>query len=118
MYISGCKKITFVGNKDALKILKITAKLSKNIELINLSIENYLDKDLDNKHEIFFLDPPFSDKMFLKNLETIKKNKLYCNNHIVIIHRKKGSDENFEDLLSIFKIKLYGRSKIIFGHFT
>ena len=118
----GARKITFVEkNKDALKILKnnlLKLTNKKNIELVNLSIENYLSKDLDNKHEIFFLDPPFSDKIYLKNLEIIKRNKLYCNNHIVIIHRKKSSNENFEDLLNIFKIKLYGKSKIIFGHFN
>tara|TARA_B100001027_G_scaffold163531_1_gene115911 strand:- start:113 stop:673 length:561 start_codon:yes stop_codon:yes gene_type:complete len=118
----GARKITFVeNNKNALIILKNNLlKLSnkKNFELINLSIENYLDKNLNNKYEIFFLDPPFSDKIFLKNLETIKKNKLYSNNHIVIIHRGKGSNENFEDLLTVFKTRLYGKSKVIFGHFT
>ena len=118
----GARKITFVEkDRNALIILKNNLlKLSnkKNFELINLSIENYLGKNLDDKYEIFFLDPPFSDKIFLKNLETIKKNKLYCNNHIVIIHRVKGSNENFEDLLSVFKTKLYGKSKVMFGHFT
>jgi len=36
----------------------------------------------------------------------------------VVIHRGKGSNENFEDLLTVFKIRLYGKSKVIFGHFT
>lgn len=117
----GARKITFIEeNKDALKLLKNNLfRLSKidNVELINSSIEKYLDRNLKNKYEIFFLDPPFSDKMFLKNLEKIKKNKLYFNNHIVILHRERRSDDNLEDLLKVFEIKIYGKSKIIFGYF-
>ncbi len=118
----GAEKITFVEeNKDALRLLKNNLfKLSKknNIELVNSSIENYLDYNLDNKYEIFFLDPPFSDTMFLKNLDKIKRNKLYHRNHIVVIHREKKSNDNLEDLLKVFEMKIYGKSKIIFGHFT
>ena len=103
-----------------MKLLKNNLfKLSKidNVELINSSIEKYLDRNLSNKYEIFFLDPPFSDKMFLKNLEKIKKNKLYFNNHIVVLHRERRSDDNFSDVLKVFEVKFYGKSKIIFGYF-
>ena len=118
----GARKITFIEeNKDALILLKNNLfKLSKidNVELINTSVEKYLDQNLGKKHEIFFLDPPFSDKMFLKNLEKIKKNKLYFNNHIVVLHRERRSDDNLSDVLKVFEVKFYGKSKIIFGYFT
>tara|TARA_Y100000591_G_scaffold203757_1_gene176412 strand:+ start:5821 stop:6381 length:561 start_codon:yes stop_codon:yes gene_type:complete len=118
----GARKITFVEeNKDALKLLKNNlSKLSNldNIELINSNIEKYLDQNLIEKYEIFFLDPPFSDKLFLKNLERIKKNKLYVNNHIVVLHRERKSDDNLADVLKVFEVKFYGKSKIIFGYFT
>ena len=54
---------------------------------------------------------------YIQELKTIKKNKNYNKNHIVIIHRERKSFENFEDILSTIVIKQYGRSKIIFGKF-
>ena len=56
--------------------------------------------------------------MFLKNLEKIKRNKLYFNNHIVVLHRERRSDDNLSDMLKVFEVKFYGKSKIIFGYFT
>ena len=118
----GASKITFVEeNKNALGILKNNLlKLSEisNSVLINLKIENFLNTDLNDKYEIFFLDPPFSDKFFLQNLEKIKKNKLYFKNNVVIIHREDKSKDNFKDIIKIYLTKTYGKSKIIFGSFT
>ena len=36
----------------------------------------------------------------------------------MIIHRERKSNDNYEDILRIFKIKNYGRSKILFGNFV
>ena len=84
-------------------------------EVINGSIENYL-FDIKKKYNIFFFDPPYADKEFLENLSTIRKNKIFSKDHIVIIHRKKILD-NFKDFINTVIIKQYGRSKIIFGKF-
>ena len=65
----------------------------------------------------FFFDPPFLDSNFLENLKLIKEKKIYEKNHIVIIHRDKKKEDNFENLIKILKKKIYGRSKIIFGIF-
>jgi len=51
-------------------------------------------------------------------LASIKKNKIFKKNHIVIIHREKKTKDNFKNLLNIIAIKIYGRSKIIFGIFN
>ena len=66
---------------------------------------------------IFFLDPPFLDAKFIENLERIKKNKIFEQNHIVIIHRERKSKDNYRNLIEIVDTKEYGRSKIIFGLF-
>ena len=66
----------------------------------------------------FFFDPPFSDFDFYQNLKLIKKNKIYYKNHIVVIHRESKTFENFKNLLELLEIKVYGRSRIIFGVFT
>ena len=63
------------------------------------------------------MDPPFADQDFIKNLDLIKKNKIYKSKHIVIIHRERGADDRLENYVNEILIKKYGRSKIIFGVF-
>ncbi len=104
----------------------ITKILSKN--LINLSLENkatifneeiisFLKKKTLNKFDIFFLDPPFKNNIFLDDLRLIKNKKIYKRNHLVVIHRERKTFDNFNDILNPLIIKEYGRSKIIFGEF-
>ena len=118
----GAERITFVEkDKNAAEILKknlIDLGIKKNATIIIDEIENFLKKkDLSEKFEIIFLDPPFADKSYLQKLELIKQNKNYKKNHLIIIHRERKSFENFENILSPILIKQYGRSKIIFGKF-
>jgi len=80
-------------------------------------IEAVLNKGFNEKFNIFFLDPPFSDNNFLNNLELIKKKKIFNKNHIVITHREVNCEDEFKSFLKIVEIKKYGRSKIIFGIF-
>jgi 16S rRNA (guanine966-N2)-methyltransferase len=118
----GAENVTFVEQEiEAFKILnKNLIKLSvrKLATLVNDKIENVLIKNEKRKYNIFFLDPPFADIEFIKNLALIKKNKIYQNNHIVIIHREKKSTDNFGNIMNILMTKVYGRSKIIFGTFN
>ena len=76
-----------------------------------------MNKNLDEKYDVFFLDPPFADKNFINDLNLIKKLELFEKDHIVIIHREKKSKDNFDKLINIINLKEYGRSKIIFGLF-
>ena len=118
----GAKRVTFVERDNiALKILKKNlSKLSidNQANLNNDKIENFLIKKNIEKYSIFFLDPPFADKDFIKNLALIKKNKIFENKHIVIIHREKNVIDNVDDYLDILVVKNYGRSKIIFARFN
>tara|TARA_X000000950_G_scaffold82207_1_gene103468 strand:- start:2162 stop:2719 length:558 start_codon:yes stop_codon:yes gene_type:complete len=117
----GANKVTFIEQDlIAMNILKenlIKFALIKKSKVYLNKIEDILAKDFNEKFNIFFLDPPFSDSNFLKNLETIKNLKIFDKKHIVIIHREKKSKDNFKHLLKIIGVKLYGRSKIIFGIF-
>ena len=63
------------------------------------------------------MDPPFADESYLQELKSIKENKNFKKNHLIIIHRERKSFENFKDILSPIVTKQYGRSKIIFGKF-
>ena len=78
MHIKRCKKVTFVEHDNrAIEILKKNlthySVLDKS-EVINDTIDNYL-KDCKNKFNIFFFDPPFIDKEFVKYLNIIRKIK-------------------------------------------
>ena len=116
------KKVIFIDkDKDATKILKenlLTLSLIKKSEVFVSEIEKVISSKLKEKFKIFFLDPPFKDLNYYKNLSFIKKNKLYEKKHIVIIHRERKLNEEITSLLKVIEIKNYGRSKIIFGVFN
>ena len=116
------KKATFVEkNKDAATVLqKNLNKLSiiRKAKIFNNRLEDVLENNINEKFDIFFLDPPFKDLNFVKNLELIKKKKYFKKNNLVIIHREKKITDNLENILDIVELKQYGRSKIIFGLFN
>ena len=39
-------------------------------------------------------------------------------NHLVVIHREKKSEDDLDEVLTILLSKNYGRSKILFGKLT
>ena len=114
------KRVTFIEKDiNASNILKENLKklsIFQKSKIFTDKIENVLNR-LEDKFNIFFLDPPFADKNYFLNLELIKKRKIFDSNHIVIIHREKNSKENFENILHIVEARHYGRSKIFFGKF-
>ena len=118
----GAKKVIFV-ERDFLasKVLKDNLKnlsISEKTKLIDKSLQKGLIQSLNQKFEIFFLDPPFKDSDFLKNLNYIRENKIFNHNHIIIIHRETKAEDNFKNVIKILKVKNYGRSKIIFATFN
>ena len=118
----GAKKVTFVEqNKDVVNILKenlIKLNVSNKAKIMNSSVENILKNSKSEKFDIFFLDPPFLDQTFIKNLDLIKETKIYKIKHIIIIHRERKSEDNLHGLINTIVSKQYGRSKIIFGTFN
>ena len=114
------KNVTFIEqDKIASDILHdnlINLSIVDKTQIFNDKIENVL-KILKEKFDIFFFDPPFADINFLQNIKSIKIKVLFKKNHVIIIHRERGTMDKFENLIEIIKTKYYGRSKIIFGVF-
>ena len=115
----GAEKVTFIENDiKASKILKenlVQLSIISKTKIHRDMIEHVLTKVINDKFDIFFLDPPFSDLAFLQNIELIKNKKIFKKNHIIIIHRETNSRDEFKNLLDVIETKIYGRSKIIFG---
>ena len=117
----GAKKVTFI-EQDFLATKSLKENLIK-LSIINFTkvyfckIEEILSKNIYDNFDVIFLDPPFKDSSFLDNLKTIKNKKLFNDKHILIIHRENNSKDNFNELIKIIEIKIYGRSKIIFAVF-
>jgi 16S rRNA (guanine966-N2)-methyltransferase len=116
------RKITFIEQDvNASNILKQNLT---NLSVVDKSIiyadkiENILNRNIMEKYDIFFLDPPFTDYEFINNLEIIKKRKIFSKNHIIIIHRENKSKDKLESYMKTIQTKKYGRSKIIFGTFN
>jgi len=119
----GAKEITFVENeKEALNTLKRNIEYLK-IENKSIIIPNKIIRFLDRLNtkkifQIFFFDPPFAENYFINELKIIKKSNIYSKDHLVVVHRDKGSKDNFSEILNVLLTKTYGRSKIIFGNFN
>ena len=118
----GAKQITFIEkDKEASEILKknlINLSIEKQSIVHNTDIKKIFSKGLSEKYNIFFFYPPFKDLDFFHNIKILKEKKFFNKNHVIIIHREKNSDENFDNILKVIVAKIYGRSKIIFGIFN
>tara|TARA_B100001029_G_C15044745_1_gene446273 strand:- start:577 stop:1152 length:576 start_codon:yes stop_codon:yes gene_type:complete len=119
----GAKKVVFFENyKPAVNLL------SKNIDI--LSFKNKTEifnkniytvncfKELKNKFNIVFLDPPFKEKNINLILENLSNYKLFNSETLIIIHRHKKTLDSLDKKLKIKKEKIYGSSKILFGFFN
>tara|TARA_B100000767_G_C19623291_1_gene475024 strand:+ start:216 stop:779 length:564 start_codon:yes stop_codon:yes gene_type:complete len=114
--------VTFVENYK--KVLPILKKNITNLNcldkstIIEKNILNQLDfKTLKNKFDIIFMDPPYKEKYLYKLLKEIFEAKILNENGIIIIHRHKKENHDFNELFSIIEQKNYGISKLIFGKF-
>ncbi len=118
----GAKKVVFVEQDvNAAKILKENLDqfdAQEKTIIVNDKIENFFENQDSLNFNIFFLDPPFKDKKFLKILEQIKIKQNVKGKHIVIIHRENNSKDNLENYVNVVLTKNYGRSKITFGKFS
>ena len=89
----GAKKVTFIEqDQEATKVLKnnlIRLSLVNKAKIINDKIENAFKNIYQEKFNILFLDPPFADKEFTKNLNLIKKIKFMKKNVLLLFIEKK-----------------------------
>ena len=117
----GVKKTTFVEkDKEALKVLKKNIaylKIEKKSAIFEVNVFSFFNRVGKNeKYEIIFIDPPFSEAFYIEQLKIIKNSNVCKENHIVIIHREGKSNEDLSGIMDVISIKKYGRSKVIFGN--
>jgi len=102
--------------------------LTKNIEKLNcekkvkLFSENVFDfkkikKIGENKFNLIFLDPPYKEKNIILLLTEINEMNILIDKGIIVLHRHKKSNDNFDSKFKILRTKNYGISNIIFGKF-
>ncbi len=118
----GAQRVTFV-EKDyvASNILKrnlIKVSAVDRAFIHNENIELFLQNNEKKKYDIFFLDPPFADKSFIEIIKTIKKKKIFSNDNLIVLHREKYTQDDLELYFQTLLVKIYGRSKVIFGKFN
>ena len=116
-YLSASYQYEFI---KALK--EISSKYFLYSNNIEISIKELCKKAKFIPNLIFYnhgwlLDNPNINENTYTNIKNLQNQKVYKKKHVVIIHREKNSTDNYNDLLNIFKIKIYGRSKIIFANF-
>ena len=115
------KKVTFIEKDiNASNILKENLKklsIFQKSKIFTDKIENVLNR-LEDKFNIFFLDPPFADKSFIEIIKTIKKKKIFSNDNLIVLHREKYTQDDLELYFQTLLVKIYGRSKVIFGKFN
>ena len=113
------KYVTFIENyKKVLPILKknlLNLKEIKNYKILEKdAFESDTYKQLNDKFDIIFLDPPYKEK----NLDLIFKNILSQNilsgSGIIVLHRHKKTNNIFPSKFKVLEEKKYGISKVIF----
>jgi len=114
------KHVTFIENyRGVLPILKknlFSLKVDQRYQVVEQNILDGINlKNLINKFDIIFLDPPYKEKNLQKILDNISNEKLLNTNGIIIIHRHKKSEDQLSKNFKVIEEKKYGISKIIFG---
>ena len=118
----GAKFITFIENySEALEILKkniIILEAAKSSKIIENNCFDYfsLQKNIVDKFDIIFLDPPYKESKINYLIDKIKDNRLIRDDGIIIIHRHKKDDVKISSKLNILDTRSYGISKIIIGN--
>ena len=111
-FVEKDKSVIQILNKNLLNLMIQNKAIVENDEIIN-----FLNKRNKRKFDIIFFDPPFKQNFFIHELQLIHKKKIYKNNHIVVIHRERNSDDNLDNIINTLIVKNYGRSKVIIGKF-
>jgi len=115
----GARYVTFIENyKSVILILKknlSNLKLTNNFKIFEkdaFELSTY--KEINEKFDIIFLDPPYKEKNLDLVLKNILTQNILNNDGIIILHRHKKTDDIFPNQLKVVEEKKYGISKIIF----
>ena len=115
----GARYVTFIENyKSVILILKknlSNLKLTNNFKIFEkdaFELSTY--KEINDKFDIIFLDPPYKEKNLDLVLKNILTQNILNNDGIIILHRHKKTNDIFPNKLKVVEEKKYGISKIIF----
>jgi len=116
----GAEYVTFVENySKTLEILNQNIQnfdLKEKCEVITSDIfEDNFFKQINQKYEIIFLDPPYKEIKIFKLISILFLEKVLESNGIIILHRHKKSKDKFPSNFKILEEKTYGLSKIYFA---
>ena len=115
----GVKKVIFIE-----KYLGVLPILKKNLSNLS-SIKNYeviekdiykdsLERILNCKFDIIFLDPPYKDKNLSELFLKLKELNILNTKSIIILHRHKNEKDILPNNFQIVEEKKYGISRIYF----
>ena len=114
----GMDKAYFIENNDnVIKILeKNCQKICKKneFEIITVNAINSLDEEFIIKPSIIFIDPPYKKENINLLLLKILKNKIKSEYTFVIIETSKEEKITIPEDLTLFREKVYGKTKILF----
>ena len=115
-------KVIFVENyKEALSILKknlLELNLVEKYKIIENDCFEYItnNKNLGERFNIIFIDPPYKEKKINLLIEKIIDKKILKSNGIIILHRHKKDEIEITKKMKILDTRIYGLSKIIIGN--
>ncbi len=119
----GAKKVLFFDNyQPAINLLIKNLKIlsfNKNAEIKKKNLyDKNIFKKLDYKFDLVFIDPPFKDKNLNIIINGLANPKILNSKTLIIIHRRKTTNDDFSEKFKIVREEIYGSSKIIFGFFN
>jgi|TARA_B100000929_G_C15509537_1_gene419848 16S rRNA (guanine966-N2)-methyltransferase len=116
----GAKKVIFF--EDYIPAIEL---LIKNINILSFNKQTEINKKniynqnnfkkLNYKFDIVFLDPPFKDNNIKLILDNLANAKILNSETLIIMHRHKKTEDNFDKKFKTIRKEIYGSSKVIFG---
>ena len=116
----GSKNVYFFENYvEAIKVLEKNLnffKNSKNFKIFKFDCFEFFEseKEINEKFDIIFIDPPYKELRINKLIEKIIEKKILKNNGLMIIHRHKKDKLEISKKVKILDVRNYGISKVYF----
>jgi len=114
----GMKKSYFIeNNKNVFQILKNNCdKICKNneYEIIFEKAINGINREFEIKPSIIFIDPPYNQENINSILIQILQNNIKYKDTMIIIETDRVDQFGIPLGLTIFKEKIYGKTKLLF----
>lgn len=117
----GAQKVILCDkSKEAINIINKNIEkthLKEKVKLYNMDYEMLLSREIKEKIDIIYIDPPYNSNFAIKSVEIIKQQKIVDENSMIIIE----TDEEIKILKELEKLEVeiinqrkYGRATLIF----